>query len=290
MIDFINKIVEFKDGTLGVVKFYDQTSDIVTIKIGSEEKFYELFTALTMKTFIVKDFEIYEYLSIKYGVNKMFKDIDDAGGGECFYHFAEIENVIKIIKDGKFLARNYNSEIPYDNVIKNETSSQVMSGTCKEMSNFVRFYLNKFNKTFYNMNFNTKNLAIITINREIIAKVDRPIIIFPKNGYKACSKDLSFDKRINQLDGYDKLINRYDIDFNKIYEKYNWTQGALYIDTTAQQAECLIEKSISIEFIQNIIFKTQEQLDYFLNKIKTLISNELYIIIYNKCLVKIDMF
>ena len=203
-----------------------------------------------------------------------------------FWHYTTVSNLCAIVRDGKFKSR-YDVEgyIPHDNKILNSTSKEVMSNNAsRKTQTHVRFYLRPLNKPYFsfykNLSEEDKKLCCyVCIKKEALYASFKSTFLYYENAVTAT--DDVFDKR-NELNQHQwmrfRVNNLKRFNFAETYSIYDPSQDAkrsLY-----QEAEFLVWKELSFNFVGKIYFRTQQGLDIFLKKIR---DNKEYNSIKEKC-------
>ena len=221
---------------------------------------------------------------------KLMESSDHSGLGfsKYFWHYTTLSNLLDIFNAGKFKSRyDARGSIPYDNEIHNDTSREVMSHNASwKTKTHVRFYLRPLNKSYFAWFKNLPELeqrlcCIVCIRKEALYASFKSTFLYYENAVTAT--DDVFDKK-NKLNQHQKEKFRVNnlrkfnfLETYSIYDKYQDDRRSLY-----QEAEFLVWKELSFIFADRILFRTQDGLNAFLNKIK---DNKEYNNIRNKCVV-----
>ena len=261
-------IKEFEDGK---VEDNNETVEVISKHINNYKTKY--FTSY---------YELYDAMRNgceKNGIYPYYKSL---------WHLTSVDNLISIIKDGKLIARNFNSEshILHNLYYENETSNNVMkTDKCpKRLRQYVRLYFNPNNPAIFKIITNMKDIefALIEISHEIISKnKENPILLSWGNAHYMNTCDFDWSRyNLN----YQKNIVNYDFfDFEYVYVKnYSNLRDA---EKNLLMSEILVHKELDISWIKSIKFRNDYELSAFLKKLPK--NNES---IRNKCIIDKDAF
>ena len=200
-----------------------------------------------------------------------------------FFHFTHSSNAIRILQTG-FIKSRYSTfgTIPYDNMIKNETTQSVMSSNqSNKIEKYVRFYFNPRNKTTYSMKKNIKENngfpVLIAIDYSSIWKAKTYVYVTPKSAHYINDYDLYWinGHNINNVKNLHN-INFREFDFKKTFFEYSVEEN-----NKNQMAEILFFDKITTDFITHIYFACKHDLEMFISKL----SYDLKQKYANKCLI-----
>lgn len=231
--------------------------------------------------------------------DELFKTMEDAdhsnmGFAKYFWHFTTTSNLIEIIKNGKFRSR-YISEgsIPYDQRIHNETTKDVTDNNRSwATERYVRCYLRPLNKPYFSMykklpDKEKASFVIVCIRKEALKASFKPTFLYYQNANKAKTDDLNFKNRLNNHADNKIVLNNSNLfNFEETYTIYD-KNGQPHSRDLYQEAEFLVFEELSTYFIDKILFRTNDALNFFLECIKDL---DTYYNIKSKCVVDRDYF
>ena len=216
-------------------------------------------------------------------------DHSDLGFSKGFWHYTHFDNLVKIIKDRKFISR-YDSkyDIPYDNMKKNATSHEVMSNNASWKTKMhARFYLRPLNKPYFsfyhNLNENEqKRVCIIRIKKEALYSSYKSTFLYFQNAVNAT--DDVYDKSHELNRHYKDRFSVYNFDYFNFKETYSlYDPNQDHLRSLFQEAEFMVWKELSTMFIDKIFFKSSEVLQEFLKVIRTTLTEEEYNDLRLKC-------
>lgn len=170
-----------------------------------------------------------------------------------FMHETTINNLCKILECGKLLARESLTDF------EDSANSKVIEITMDEIKKHVRFYYFKMTPTNYHFDQdNPDSMVYMTFNWKLIFEKDAKI----SNGNAGSNKTnvkkaIDFLKNPGDFMDWDSIFNREsildEIEKPEIIRKRN--------------AELMIPNSVSIKYIDRIIFKSNEARDKFISKL-----------------------